>query len=250
MDNLTKAIQIIGNYFTILGKKIDTLSSDLKKQKPIVVNVPEVKVPEAKVTVTMPEIVMPEFPAYPEFPEVKLPPITVNVPEIKLPTINVPETVVNIPAPIVNVPAPIVNIEPTPVNFPNEMKVIGMQELIDGVNKEVEPVKLLDGISNTNPIPVQMVDSKGRVLSANDFGGGGGGPSTVAIRVGTTAVSSTNPMPVTTDGFAIPMFDQQVIDESAAPATTIITYKLSGTTVATKTITVSGTTTTITVSIV
>ncbi len=48
-------------------------------------------------------------------------------------------------------------------------------------------------------------------------------------------------------GFAIPAHDTQVIDESAAPATTVITYKLSGVTVATKTITISGTLTTITV---
>jgi hypothetical protein len=48
-------------------------------------------------------------------------------------------------------------------------------------------------------------------------------------------------------GFAIPAHDKQVIDESGAPALTTITYSLSGITVATKTIVVSGTTTTITV---
>jgi len=47
--------------------------------------------------------------------------------------------------------------------------------------------------------------------------------------------------------FAIPPHDKQVIDESGAPALTTITYSLSGITVATKTIVVSGTTTTITV---
>ena len=45
------------------------------------------------------------------------------------------------------------------------------------------------------------------------------------------------------------IYDSQVIDESLAPATTVITYKLGVTTKATKTITVSGTTTTITVVI-
>lgn len=48
-------------------------------------------------------------------------------------------------------------------------------------------------------------------------------------------------------GFQIPIYDTQVIDESASPATTIITYKLANITVATKTITVSGSTTTISV---
>lgn len=49
-------------------------------------------------------------------------------------------------------------------------------------------------------------------------------------------------------GFNIPAYDTQEIDESGAPATTIITYKKDGSTVATKTITVSGTTTTINVT--
>ena len=49
-------------------------------------------------------------------------------------------------------------------------------------------------------------------------------------------------------GFQIPAYDTQVIDESLAPTTTTITYKLSGVTVATKTIGVSETTTTISVT--
>lgn len=49
------------------------------------------------------------------------------------------------------------------------------------------------------------------------------------------------------DSFNIPAYDTQVIDESAAPTTTTITYTLAGVTVAVKTITVSGTTTTITI---
>jgi hypothetical protein len=53
---------------------------------------------------------------------------------------------------------------------------------------------------------------------------------------------------VSSGGIVIPTHDEQVIDESGAPATTTITYKLGGATVATKTITVSGTTTTIAMS--
>ena len=48
-------------------------------------------------------------------------------------------------------------------------------------------------------------------------------------------------------GFSIPKYDTQEIDESDAN-NVIITYKLSGVTVATKLIAISGTTTKITVS--
>jgi hypothetical protein len=50
-----------------------------------------------------------------------------------------------------------------------------------------------------------------------------------------------------TQGMSVPAHDQQVIDESD-PNNVTITYKLSGSIVATKTISVSGTTTTITVA--
>jgi hypothetical protein len=50
---------------------------------------------------------------------------------------------------------------------------------------------------------------------------------------------------VVTSGLCVPRHDEEVIDEALAPATTVITYKLAGVTVATKTITVAGTTTTI-----
>lgn len=49
-------------------------------------------------------------------------------------------------------------------------------------------------------------------------------------------------------GLKEPYHDEEVIDESAAPTTTVITYKLAGVTVGTKTITVSGSTTTIVVA--
>ena len=49
------------------------------------------------------------------------------------------------------------------------------------------------------------------------------------------------------NGLSTPSHDQQVIDE-ADPDNVIITYKLNGVTVGTKTIAVSGTTTTITVA--
>ena len=46
----------------------------------------------------------------------------------------------------------------------------------------------------------------------------------------------------------IPEHNEIVIDESGAPATTVVTYKKDSATVATQTITVSGTTTTVTLS--
>lgn len=50
---------------------------------------------------------------------------------------------------------------------------------------------------------------------------------------------------VDNDGMFIPKHDKQIVDESSAPATTTITYSLSGVDKAVKTISVSGTTTTI-----
>lgn len=46
----------------------------------------------------------------------------------------------------------------------------------------------------------------------------------------------------------IPEHDEEIIDESGAPSTIVITYKKNSATVATETITVSGTTTTVTLS--
>jgi hypothetical protein len=60
-----------------------------------------------------------------------------------------------------------------------------------------------------------------------------------SVVVGSIPVSS---------GLITPLHDEQVINEALAPATTVITYKLAGATVATKTITVAGTTTTIKMS--
>jgi hypothetical protein len=59
------------------------------------------------------------------------------------------------------------------------------------------------------------------------------------------ADGSGNIYTVDNRGMFIPRHDEQVIDESSAPATTTITYKLLTVTVAVKTITVSGTTATI-----
>jgi hypothetical protein len=240
-----------------MSRKLDNLILELRRTKP-----PVVKIPNTNVSIDIGDNVskgvsdaikesignlkMPEFggfPEYPAFPEIPVPQVTVNVPEIKLPIIKVPKQ----ETPIVNVPPAQITVEPTKVDFTKEMKVEGMDELLKSVNRETERGNVFDEVSSKNPLPIMVVDSKGKQIS--NFGGDFTAPSTVAIRVGMEAVSETNLLPVTTDGFAIPVFDTQEIDESLAPATTIITYKKDGTTVAIKTVTVLGTLTTISVSI-
>ena len=60
--------------------------------------------------------------------------------------------------------------------------------------------------------------------------------------------ASGNLYTIDSTGMLIPRHDEQVIDESGAPATTTITYKLATVTKAVKTVGVSGTTTTITMT--
>ncbi len=242
MEALTKSLKIISNLFDKLGNKIDSLSKEIKRQKPPVVNVAAPEVTVNVPDVIVPEIKMPEFgafPEYPAFPEIKLPEIKVTVPEIKIPTINVPK-----PEVTVNVPEANITVNPTPVTFPGEMKVIGMDRLIAEVSKEEEEKSIFEEVSSKKPLCVQIIDSKGKQVST--FGGDMTAPSIVGIKVGTTAVTEDHPLPVTVDGFAIPMFDTQIVDKTLAPATTTITYKRDGVTVATKTITVVGNITTVT----
>jgi len=66
---------------------------------------------------------------------------------------------------------------------------------------------------------------------------------------GTPEIPIYTPNPINIyDGFEIPPYDRMVIDEAAAPASTVITYYNGVALVSTKTITVLGTTTTIGVS--
>ena len=255
MQPLTQLIQSMTNGFNNLGRKIDTLINEvIRSNKTPVVNVspPQVNVDigntvsreisnaikEGLEKVEMPKFE--KFPEFPAFPELKEPKITVNVPDVKFDLSKL-----KLPTPIVNVPPAQITVEPTAVNFPESMKVEGMDKLLESVNRET-PTPVFD-FSSKNPLAVMVVDSKGKQIS--DFKSDLTAPSMVSIKVGNTAVGSDNPLPVTVDGFSIPKFDTQEIDESLAPATTTITYKLAGVTVATKLITVSGTLTTITVTL-
>lgn len=114
----------------------DSIGEDLKKQFGPAVNdaiergLAQIKIPETKI------------------PETKIPEPIVNV----APTpVNLPAPIVNVPAPIVNVPAPVVNIPETIIpDFPSEFS--------------------LKGVNRLTPLPVMMMDDKGRPAQ---FGNGG-----------------------------------------------------------------------------
>lgn len=234
MDNLTKIITIITNAFTILGKKVDNLGLLIKNQKP-----PVIKMDAPIINVDLKDIKIPEFPKMPEYPA---------FPEIPAPIVNIEKAdapIVNVEAPIVNVPPANITVQPTPVEFPKEMAIVDMAKLLEGVNRETEEVNLLKGISNTNPIPIMVVDNKGKQV--NHFTSDISFPTSIELRIGKNKVGGSTPLPVAY-GFQIPAYDTEIIDASLAPTTTIITYKLAGTTVKTKTITVVGTLTTITLT--
>ena len=95
-------------------------------------------------------------------------------------------------------------------------------------------------VGQHNTTPPTLADGDVAGLQLDDLGNLETTPGDPAEAV----LLYSNPM-------AIPAHDTIVIDESGAPATTVITYKTGGTggtTVATKTITVSGTTTNIVVT--
>ena len=103
--------------------------------------------------------------------------IQINVPEVSLP--EIPAPVVNIPAPVVNVPAPIVNIPETKFpefpQFPNEMS--------------------LRGVDNFKPLPVMLMDGKGKPAQFGSGGASGGRGDFFTIKGFETSAFSelTNP---------------------------------------------------------
>src|SRR3990167_2060132 len=233
MDNLEKLGILLNNAITALGKKLDILLA--KDNKPVVnFTPPEVIVPD----IVVPEIKMPEFPPYPAFPE--YPPF----PEIKVPVpiVNVPKpdpVVVNVEPPIVNLPPANITVTPTPVEFPKEMEVKGIDKLIEAVNKEPEQRKVFDEVSSKSPLPIMVIGKDGKQIT--EFGGDMTAPSVVGLKIGTEQISSANPLPVT-EGLNLPVYDYISMTYTGSNLTEII-YKLggaSGTTVATLTMTYSG----------
>src|SRR3990167_494873 len=116
-----------------------------------------------------------------------------------------------------------------------------LKNISETLNREPEKSKVFDEVSSKNPLPIMVIGGDGKRVT--NFGGELTAPSIVGLRVGTTAVGADNPLPTTVDGFAIPMFDTQVIDETDPDNVTIV-YKRSGVIVATKTISISGSVTT------
>lgn len=234
---------IISNGLASLGRKIDMLSIEMRNKRQ----------PNSQMNIGIPENVSEGISSAIEksLGNLKIPTPTINIPEQKAPIVNVPAPIVNVPAPIVNIPkieipTPKITVQPTPVTFPDTMKVVGMDELIAEVSRETEDKSIFEEVSSKKPLAVMIVDKKGHQIT--DFGSEMTAPSVVGIRVGNFAITEDNPLPTTTDGFMIPVFDQQIIDESLSPGTTTIQYKKAGVLVATKVITIVGTLTTITVT--
>lgn len=158
--------------------------------------------------------------------------------------------------PIVNVPAPIVNVPPqeTPiVNVPPQMSPI-VDIDIQALLSALKPLGLLSRDPN-KPITVRMSDGRHFIdaLTATLKENGERLATVVSTSYGLTqseymtAQRNLTAENLYKKGMEIPYHNSQVIDETD-PDNVTITYKLDGTTVATKTIAVSGAVTTITVS--
>ena len=184
---MEKIALLLNNSINLLSRKFDSLALELRNKKAPIMN-SQISISEDvskgisqaversldKLVIPSPKITFPEYPKFPKIPT---------------PIINIPETVVNVP------PAQI-TVEPAKVEFPKEMKIEGMDKLLESVNRETYSGNIFDEVNSKKPLAVMILDSKGRQIT--DFGGEFSAPSTVALRVGTTTISSTNPLPVIT----------------------------------------------------
>lgn len=188
----------------------DRLVEELEQVRKVISEGSNIIVESPNVNVNVPDV---------NVPEIRVPDI--YIPEIKLPVFNIPE----IKIPTIKVPKPEVTVNVPEIKFPK----------FDAPIVNIPDAVFLKGIDRTSPLPVIMVDGEGKLFQPVSSGGGSSqGKVVEELRKQT--------------GFGIPPYDTQVIDESASP-TVVITYKRSGATVATKTISVSGSTTTIGVTI-
>ena len=193
------------------------LTAQMKAQK-----APVVKVEAPKVEVTVPDVIVPKIESpvvNVTVPEIKIPPITVPEPKV---TVNVPEVKIPpFPAPIVNVEAPIVNVD--------NVKVTGFSELAKSLLASLKALagkSIHDDVDRLNPIPVIQVDENGNVVK--NKGGGGA----VMYQGGAAGPQD--------EGFGIPKHDERVLGYDGDDKLQTITYKLSGATVATLTLTRNG----------
>lgn len=123
--------------------------------------------------------------------------IQVVAPEVNIPEIRIPEFKIPTPQVTVNVPkaeTPIVNVSPSDVSFPDSMAI--------------------HGFDYKNPMPVRLVDLKGRPMEAT--GGGSSGPGFPMEVLDKTA---TDPAIRVTGNFSISASNSstQAIDSSGQP---------------------------------
>src|SRR3990167_7993239 len=173
-NNIIKITQVLSNAFTILGRKIDALTAEVRSKKQ----------PPSNVSVSISEDVSKGISEAVgrSLDKLKIPTPQINVPEQKVP--KIPAPIVNVEAPIVNVPPANITVEPTKVEFPKEMKVEGMDKLLESVNRETPSGNIFDKVSHKNPLPMIILDAKGKQIT--DFGSDITAPSTISLRVGTT----------------------------------------------------------------
>lgn len=91
--------------------------------------------------------------------------IQIIAPEARIPEIRIPDIKIPTPQVTVNVPkaeTPVVNVSPTPVSFPESMSI--------------------HGFDYKNPLPIRLVDLKGRPYEALGGGSSGGRGDFFAIR--------------------------------------------------------------------
>lgn len=162
------------------------------------------------------------------------PQINVNIPDVVVPEINIPNIYVpEIKAPSVTV-SPIVDID------------------LNAVLEALEPLRFLSN-SPKKPLSVRMSDGKEFLEQLTQAVSRGNEQlaTVVSTSYGLTKdeykAAQVEQQTVLRNGMSLPYHNSQVINE-ADPNNVVITYKLNGTTVATKTIAISGTTTTITLS--
>src|SRR3990167_11516939 len=220
MDNLTKIAQLINGGFNLLTREIKMLSLELRNKKAPIIN-SQISISE-DVSKGISQAVERSL------DKLKIPIPQINIPEQKIP--KIPTPVVNVEAPIVNLPPANITVEPTKVEFPKEMKVEGMDKLLESVNRET-PAPAFD-FSSKNPLAVMVVDSKGKRIS--EFGGDMTAPAIVGLK--NTDREQIDPATEDTlakiPGLSIPLHDEIVMTYTDDDLTTVV-YKLATVTVAT-----------------
>lgn len=160
-----------------------------KAVKAITVNVPEPKA--TPVDVRLPEMKMPDFPAWPDMPEIKIPPIV--IPEIKIPPISMPDHIsiegaVSLKGVNNKNPLPVMLMGPDGKPFQASQSSGGM----GGGPGNFFTIKDIQ-----NSTGGSIIDNDGNVKVAGSFSVTASNNSTQIIDSSNTPVSQANPLPVT-----------------------------------------------------